>query len=312
MEDDSIDSFAAELAQADMQSEQPSTGSESDLAGGDAQADTGDAPDAGQADAAQGEQEGQPEQSPEDSGEGGKTDPVHKWVTASGEAFEVSESELRDGYLRTQDYTRKTQELAEQTKHAQTQIQQHAQQQTQVLAQMQQGLMYLGGLDAQIQALAAQNLPTADLRIQRMQAEQQLGAALAQFQNGMAQTARAHEQQAVSAAEQRIAQRFQGITAQDVSGLFATLHKVAKPTEAEVALIRQNPALAEMALYAGKWLDLQAKRPEVTNKVRKLPPTTTAPRAAAPTTKADVAIKALNSKRTFSAAEFASLLKTTR
>lgn len=311
--DNSVDSFAAELAQADNTTEQPATGSEAaHVPDGGEEATTGDAPEAGQAEQAEGEQAEHPEQPPEGSGEGDKNDPVHKWTTASGEAYEVTESELRDGYLRTQDYTRKTQELAAQAQHSQAQIQQQAQQQAQVLGQLQQGLMYLGGLDAQIQALAAQNLPTADIRIQRMQAEQQLGAALAHFQQGLATNARAQEQQAVSAAEQRIAQRFPGITAQDVSAHFASLNKAVQPSEHELALIRTNPALAEMALHAAKWLELQTKRPDVQNKVRKLPPPTTAPRAAAPTTKTDAAIKAINTKRTFSAAEFAKLLNTTR
>lgn len=308
-----IESFASDLAAAD-KPEQPAQAD----SGADAQTDgedlsLGDAQDATEAapeDGAAPEQDAQAEQPPEDSAPA--AEPVHKWTTANGESFEVAESELRAGYLRQQDYTQKSQQAAEQFRQSQAQIQQQATQQAQVLAQMQQGLMYLGGLDAQIQALQAQNLPTADIRIQRMQAEQQLNAHINQFATGSQRNAEQMTQQAVSAAEARLAQRFPGLTAQTVTEVFQHVHRAVKPTEAELNLIRTNPGLAELAIHAGKWLDLQAKKPEVQNKVRKLPSPSTKPRAAVPTSKTEAALKAINSARTFSTGQFAELLKATR
>lgn len=306
-----IESFAAEMANAGKPehpaaadsgpADVPAEGEDSSLEGAqqDAEAQAEEAQ-------AEGDTEGQSEQPAEDSDQA--KEPVHKWTTANGEAYEVAESELRAGYLRQQDYTQKAQQVAEWSRQSQAQIQQQAQQQVQVLNQVQQGLMYLGGLDAQIQSLRAQNLPSADLMVERMRAEQQLNGTLGQFAQSFAQQTRSQEQAAVSAAEQHLASRFPGITQKDVGQAFAQVHKLS-PTEQELNLIRTHPHLAEMAMYAGKWLDLQAKKPEVQNKVRKLPSPTTKPRSPVPTSKTEAALKAINSRSTFSTAQFAELLK---
>lgn len=49
----------------------------------------------------------------EDDDEGEDEDPVISWETKSGEKVEVSLSELKNGFMRTRDYTQKTQEAAE-------------------------------------------------------------------------------------------------------------------------------------------------------------------------------------------------------
>lgn len=303
-----IESFAASLAQADTP-EQPAKADSDpvvdallageDLPLGDAEETEGEA----QADPEATEQ--QSEQPPADSDPA--PEPVHKWTTANGEAIEATESELRAGYLRNQDYTQKTQQVAEMARQSVAQVQQ----QLAATKQFQDGLMYVGGLKAQIQALQSQNLPTADLQVQLMRAEQQLGGAWNQITTSIDQQTASQQHQAVSASEQHLAQRFNGITREQVQGAFESIVKLGT-TQREIDLIRTNPRIAELAIYAGKWLDLQAKKPEVTNKVRKLPPPTTAPRAAAPSSKTDAAVKAINSRRTFSTNEFAQLLKATR
>ena len=303
-----IESFAASLAQADTP-EQPAKADSDpvvdallageDLPLGDAEETEGEA----QADPEATEQ--QSEQPPADSDPA--PEPVHKWTTANGEAIEATESELRAGYLRNQDYTQKTQQVAEMARQSVAQVQQ----QLAATKQFQDGLMYVGGLKAQIQALQSQNLPTADLQVQLMRAEQQLGGAWNQITTSIDQQTASQQHQAVSASEQHLAQRFNGITREQVQGAFESIVKLGT-TQREIDLIRTNPRIAELAIYAGKWLDLQAKKPEVTNEVRKLPPPTTAPRAAAPSSKTDAAVKAINSRRTFSTNEFAQLLKATR
>lgn len=51
-------------------------------------------------------------------------DAVISWETASGEKFEVPVAELKQGYMRSQDYTHKTQQLASDRENAQKHIEQ--------------------------------------------------------------------------------------------------------------------------------------------------------------------------------------------
>lgn len=60
-------------------------------------------------------------------------DRVVKWTTADGTAHEVTEKELRDGYMRQQDYTQKTQHLAREREQAESEIQKRAQQSVQTM-----------------------------------------------------------------------------------------------------------------------------------------------------------------------------------
>ena len=297
-----IDSFAEQMAQA-ANPEQPAADSGTDNA---LLPDEGQATDeAGPEAQAEGEQSDQPETESEPE------DRVIKWTTANGESFEATESELKAGYLRQQDYTRKTQEVAETARQSQAEIQKHAQQYLAAVTQFNEGLAYIGGLKAQIQSLKAQGMPAADLEVQLMRAEQQIGGAFQQFQNNLAAQERAQQQAAVSEAEQHLSERFPNISRDDMVKVFGNVQKL-KPSQAEIDLIRTNPRLAEMAIYASRYLDLQAKKPEVANKVKKLPPATTAARPATPSTKTDAVLKAINSRRTFSTAEFGQLLRASR
>lgn len=323
-----IESFAAELAQAS-KPEQPATGSApatNDPDGG-AEATTDDALEGLLSEEANPETggdeqqaEGQPEQ-PQNEGSGeGENDPVHSWTTASGEKFEVKLSELREGYLRTQDYTQKTQALAENVKRAQADIQFQAN----AIQAMAGELGEVQALQAQIAQFNGIDWATAErqdpqaviqaqtklllLKQQLAEVQQRAGGRLQQLQ----QAQQAQLAQAVSATEQHLVQKIPGISREEVGKVFSRMAQLGA-TETELHHMRAMPWLVEAAVYANRWLELQSKKPEVQNKVRNLPPPQkVAPRAAVPTSKTDEAIKAIRSTKTMSPAQFASLLATTR
>jgi hypothetical protein len=322
--DDSIESFAAALAQADNQSEQPATGSESvETQGADDEASTGDAQDvsqeaqSGEDGAAEGEQGEQSEESEQDS-DAGANDPVHKWTTAAGEAFEVPESELRNGYLRTQDYTAKTQQHAEAVRQAQASIQ-FQQQALQALApelgeiqSIQSQIAHYNGVDwAALEARDPQEAHRHQVRLlslkQNLTDAQQRTAGKA---GEMKRAQDAYLAHSIAAAEQHLATKLPGLSRDEIGQVFARMAKLGA-TQVELNHMRGMPWLVEAAVYANRWLDLQAKKPDVHNKVRKLPPPTTKPRAAVPSTKTDTALKAINSRSSFSRDEFARLLAST-
>lgn len=78
-----------------------------------------------------------PEESEEGEGdqptEESPQDRVVKWKTADGTEYEMPESELRNGYMREQDYRQKTQNLAREREQAESEIQNRAQQQAEAL-----------------------------------------------------------------------------------------------------------------------------------------------------------------------------------
>lgn len=91
------------------------------------------------------EAEGDEEQETEDDPEAGgdEDDPEVEWTTNTGKTYRVKQSELRDGYMRQDDYQRKTATVAEQRRAveaAQAQIQQERQQAATQLDVMIQGL----------------------------------------------------------------------------------------------------------------------------------------------------------------------------
>lgn len=297
-----IDSFAEQMAQAD-KPEQPreDSGSENALFPDEGQ-DTGATEPEAQAEGDQAEQP-QADSEPEDR--------VIKWTTANGDSLEVTESELKSGYLRQQDYTRKTQEVSEQARQSQAEVRKHAQQYMAAVVQFNEGLAYIGGLKAQIQSLRAQNMPAADLEVQLMRAESQLGHGLQQYQQTMVAQEQEQKSAAVSEAEKHLVSKFPNITRDDMSSVFENLRKISA-SQSEIDMIRTNPRLAELAVLASKYLDLKAKKPEVDNKVKKLPSTTAVSRPATPSTKTDAIMKAINSRKTFTTAEFGNLLRASR
>src|SRR3546814_6673967 len=70
----------------------------------------------------------------EDGEEGEEDEEPSFTISLDGKEQAVSLSELRDGYLRQADYTRKTQAFAEQRKHLETQAEQVGQKRDEVIA----------------------------------------------------------------------------------------------------------------------------------------------------------------------------------
>jgi hypothetical protein len=92
-----------------------------------------------------------PEQSEEDENSEEEEQPQVFTVKVDGKEVEVSLDELQKGYSRTQDYTRKTQQIAEVRKHAEAELQA-------VRAEREQYAHLLGALEAQVQQATQPNI----------------------------------------------------------------------------------------------------------------------------------------------------------
>ena len=92
-----------------------------------------------------------PEQSEEDGDSEEEEQPQVFTVKVDGKEVEVSLEELQKGYSRTQDYTRKTQQIAEVRKHAEAELQA-------VRAEREQYAHLLGALEAQVQQATQPNI----------------------------------------------------------------------------------------------------------------------------------------------------------
>jgi len=92
-----------------------------------------------------------PEQSEEDDNSEEEEQPQVFTVKVDGKEVEVSLEELQKGYSRTQDYTRKTQQIAEVRKHAEAELQA-------VRAEREQYAHLLGALEAQVQQATQPNI----------------------------------------------------------------------------------------------------------------------------------------------------------
>jgi hypothetical protein len=92
-----------------------------------------------------------PEQSEEDENSEEEEQPQVFTVKVDGKEVEVTLEELQKGYSRTQDYTRKTQQIAEVRKHAEAELQA-------VRAEREQYAHLLGALEAQVQQAVQPNI----------------------------------------------------------------------------------------------------------------------------------------------------------
>ena len=97
------------------------------------------------------------EQSEEDENSEEEEQPQVFTVKVDGKEVEVSLEELQKGYSRTQDYTRKTQQIAEVRKQAEAELQS-------VRAEREQYAQLLGALEAQVQQAAQPNINWDQLR----------------------------------------------------------------------------------------------------------------------------------------------------
>jgi hypothetical protein len=97
------------------------------------------------------------EQSEEDEYSEEEEQPQVFTVKVDGKEVDVTLEELQKGYSRTQDYTRKTQQIAEVRKHAEAELQA-------VRAEREQYAQLLGALEAQVQQAAQPNIDWDRLR----------------------------------------------------------------------------------------------------------------------------------------------------
>lgn len=310
----STDDFAAQLAGASATPEQPAAQD----SGAEAAAAPGEA--AGEADPSL-----LAEQPETDSEEAAQEEPaaeddarVIKWTTAAGETYEVPEAELKNGYMRQEAFTRETQRLADQQRQAQAQFQT----QVQTLHALSSDIGRINALQSQIQQFqgvdfnalrAADPLQAAQLQTQFLALRQELNDA----QNQASQKSQAlssHQQQqfeqAVSATEQHLTKKVPNISRDEVVQTFSRLRSMGA-SDVELNQMRAMPWLVEAAVYANRWMDLQAKKPGVQNKVQKLPPASAAKpsRPAVPSSKSEAVLKALDSRKSFSTEEFARMMK---
>lgn len=311
-----VESFAALLAQAD-QPEQPpeaDSGPDAQQASEEGAPDAAAESDAPAVDGAE-DEAGQPEQA-----EKSDSERVVEWQTASGEKIQATEAELKAGYLRQQDYTQKTQAIAEDRKRAQAEIVQQAQ----VVQALAQNLGEYQAVEHQLQQYkridwsawsAADPSAASAAYIQYQEltrtADAKRGEVMAAKQRFDSEQTQAFEA-GVQAATQRLTEKVKGITRAEVLQTFESIQKLGGDTKT-IDAVRSNPALAEMAIYAQRWLDLQGKKPSAATAVKGLPPPTTKARpAAAPSNQGERVIKALKSKTSFSTNEFAQMLNATR
>lgn len=303
----SIEDFAAQVAQAD-QPEQPSQ--DSDPVEQQA-SEEGQATDAPEGEQPEGEQSEQPE---------GDSEQIIEWQTANGEAFKVPVKELQNGYLRQQDYTRKAQEVAQERVQAQTEIRQ----QVQIVSALAEHLGEVRAIGKQLERYQQvdwetlkQADPTAyfdhrdkfrDLKEAAVSAEQRARQARAQYDGIQGQTIA----QGIAQAEAHLSQKVSGVNRDEVLRTFSALQK-SGADQRVIDIVRSTPALAEFAVYANRWLELQEKKPQVENRVKSLPPVTSKARpASAPSSRLEEVSKTVQAKRSFTVNDFASLLKATR
>ena len=236
----------------------------------------------------------------------------------NGEEVEVDEQELIKGYQRQADYTRKTQALAEQARQTQEQIQQQAA----MVAAMSTELGELQAIQQQLaqfekvdwNAIQAEDPQQANLLMTRFLALRQART-----------EAEAKVQGKAHAIQQARAQSFQQQTQEAFEYLKGRIPKFSEATLKEIreGCIKagyrpdelgqiNHKILLEDLWKARQWDALQAKKPEVVNKVKNLPPPAKPTRQTAPPSQAQAVQRVLNTKKSFGLGEFAQLYKTVR
>lgn len=266
-----------------------------------------------EAEAGQEEQPGEPE-SPDDR--------VVKWTTANGEAFEVNEKELRDGYMRQSHFTQQMQSVAKEREQVQQLAQQQIQEVQQFAAEIGQVQMLESTLK-QYQQVNWQQLREVDpvsyqehlaqfteLKQQFRDAAESLANKRNTYAQQSAQKVEQEQTQQRALAEQHLAQVFPGITAKDTSEMFSVLRNKGATTQ-DLAVLTTRPWAVEMAMYAQKWLALQAEKPKAVKKVASVPQKPSKAVPAAPTESEKLA-RSIAQKRNFGSNEFADLLASTR
>lgn len=207
-------------------------------------------------------------------------DKVIKWKTAAGEEFEAPVAELKQGYMRNQDYTHKMQTLARERDTANQQLQQQYQQvgqYAQELGALQMQATYVKQLEASIGQINRHDDPVGynaavnELLMAQRQRDG-LAAQVTQIQQGRT----LEQQQAFTAAQkQAAAELASGPNA--LPGFGKELVKKLNDTGRDYGLSDQDlagivdPRHIRILHDAMKYRELQTKKPAAVNKTKAAP-----------------------------------------
>jgi hypothetical protein len=269
----SIDQLAAAIEAAEQPEQDAQPGQEAEHAQPETEAQNDDQQGAG---------EGEEEQQQPVEGEGEQPatesldDKVVSWETGSGEKFEVPVAELKQGYMRDQDYRHKTQNLAQERDEAVKQVHQ----QFQSVQTYAQELGTLHAINAQIAAFE-QAIPTMDKRddpisyfdavTQLQQLKDHRGGVATRLQQVEQQRA-AEQQQMLAQAQQKMFEEIQSLPGFGKE-LLGKLDNAAtgygyKPDEIRAV---SDPRFVRMLHDAMQYQALQAKAPATVQKVKAAP-----------------------------------------
>ena len=173
------------------------------------------------------------EQSDEDGDSEEEDQPQVFTVKVDGKEVEVTLDELQKGYSRTQDYTRKTQQIAEVRKQTEAELQE-------VRAEREQYAQLLGALQAQVQQ-AAQPQVDWDRLYQEDPIEWVRQRELVRENQEKAAAIQSEQQRLAQLSQQEQAQQRQMLLAQEQEALVAAIPewKDAKKAQAEKAMLVQ-------------------------------------------------------------------------
>lgn len=263
-----IDQLAAQLEAADTPQEDVENAQPEEEAQSDDQQE-GSEPQEEQAEPVEGEGEQPATESLDDK--------VVAWETASGEKFELPVAELKNGYMRDQDYRHKTQQFAQEREQATKQVQE----QFQTVEAYAQDYGALYALNAQVQSLE-QSIPTIDKQNDPVA----YFDAVTQYQmlkdqrNGVAQRLQQVQQQRGAQMQQQIAAAKQQMVEtlhKDIPGFSQALVSKLDSTAGQYGYTTQDlqmvtdPRFVKVLHDAMQFRELQAKKPETVNKVKAAP-----------------------------------------
>jgi len=269
-----LDQFAAQLEQADDNAEpETEAQNEGEQEAGESEVETNDEPVE-----SEGEQPGEPES---------LDDKVVKWSTASGDEFEVPVAELKQGYMRHQDYTQKQQNFAVEREQAVKQVNE----QFQTVQTFAQEYGQLHSIEQQIAAYE-QAIPTMDKysdpvsyfdAVTTLQTLKENRNGLANHVQGLVQQTKAQQEQSLAAGRQRVIDAVKSLPN-------FSMELVQKLNETALALgytkehlEKTTDSLLPALLHeVMQFRALQAKRPEAMQKVKGAPVKQTRQAAIAP------------------------------
>lgn len=256
------------------------------------------------------------EEAQEEQPEAESSEVFLEWES-NGEKIRVSQEELKSGYLRQQDYTQKTQNLARESQA----LQQRVQQEFQAVQSMAAEYGQLTTIDQQLQQFQQVNwgaLKESDplsyataladmnnLRATRDDVARQIEGKRQYMTQLQVQT---FQQQTAEAAEhlKKVVPNFGRETIESLKK-----YGQAKGFSAEELSGVADKRMLEVLWEASQWRALQEKKPAIQNKVKALPTKATKAAApAAPQSQIDNHLKRLS--KTGKVDDFAALLKSTR